>query len=170
MDDEVEVISMNINNKNRIDILKRKNRRNILIKKLSKNFEVSMDSFLDIDENDSFCKKIFDKLDAFGNKNILQGNDFKENIELAKERLTKVIKEISFNNNFARILFYGEMEIEAVKLNVQEIINNIERILEITRFLDGYGDFILVEEDLKLGVCIERNEHYYELCLWGVSN
>lgn len=87
MDDEVEVISMNINNKNRIDILKRKNRRNILIKKLSKNFEVSMDSFLDIDKNDSFCKKIFDKLDAFGNKNILQGNDFKENIELVSSRI-----------------------------------------------------------------------------------
>lgn len=46
-----------------------------------------MDSFLDIDKNDSFCKKIFDKLDAFGNKNILQGNDFKENIELVSSRI-----------------------------------------------------------------------------------
>lgn len=108
----------------------------------------------------------FDKLDAFENKDMLQGKDFKENVELAKERLTKVIKEISFNNKFVRILFYGEMEIEVVKLNVQEIINNMDKILEMTRFLDGYGDFILVDENLTLGVCIEKDEYNYEVSLW----
>nr|WP_154652026.1 hypothetical protein [Bacillus bingmayongensis] len=30
-------------------------------------------------------------------------------------------------------------------------------------------DFILVGDDLEIGVCIERTEYHYEFSMWGVA-
>ncbi|WP_420826593.1 YxiF family protein [Sporosarcina limicola] len=41
--------------------------------------------------------------------------------------------------------------------------------MDITKFTIGYGDFILVADDLKFGICIERTEYQYEFYSWGVT-
>lgn len=153
-----------------MEIAKRKNRRSILIKELSRYVKVSLDSFIeDIEENDAFCKRVFNKLNSIQNKTIIKGNDLNENIELAKERLKRIMENTNFNGDSIRVFFYRELEIEAVKLNVNEVGTNIDKILDIISFSSGFGDFILVGENLKLGICIERTEYYYELCSWGLE-
>ena len=86
---------MNSENKNKINILKRKNRRNLLIKELSKHMEISLESFLDVDDNEDFCKRIFKKLETIKDKTIIQGKDFKENIYLSKKKLKDKMKSFS---------------------------------------------------------------------------
>ena len=157
---------MNSENKNKINILKRKNRRNLLIKELSKHMEISLESFLDVDDNEDFCKRIFKKLETIKDKTIIQGKDFKENIYLSKKKLKDEIKNIEIKDESVRVLFFGDLEIEAVKLNIEDVIANIDKLLKFIGFLDGCGDFIMVEEYLKHGICIEITEYYYEMSIW----
>ncbi len=55
-----------------------------------------------------------------------------------------------------------------LKVNVNEVFIHLNRLLEQTKFLSGYGDFILVVEDFRFGLCIERTEYFYELSIWGL--
>ncbi|USD82807.1 hypothetical protein M5E02_19000 [Bacillus safensis] len=67
----------------------------------------------------------------------------------------------------ARFMCFREHEIEAHEENVNEVFIHLNRLLEQTKFLSGYGDFILVAEDFRFGFCIERTEYFYEFITWG---
>ena len=57
------MITLRVDRKTKMELLKRKNRRKNLIKKL--NFmNLTEKSFLDIEDNDLFCKKIFSLLNT----------------------------------------------------------------------------------------------------------
>ena len=72
-----------------MELLKRKNRRKNLIKKL--NFmNLTEKSFLDIEDNDLFCKKIFSLLNTKKNKIQLSGDDYKENIQKSIQLLNEI--------------------------------------------------------------------------------
>lgn len=66
-------------------------------------------------------------------------------------------------------MFFRESEIEVVLINVNEVFSNLDKVLELTWFSKGYGDFIIVDEDFNVGLCIERTEYYYEFSIWGLS-
>lgn len=154
--------------KTRIEVLKRNNRRSILIRDLSKYINITNESLLEVNENDKFCKKIFDKLSILPNKLKLGNDDYKKSIELSLEYLKSLSNKVSLTKNFkTRVLFFRELEIEAIELNIQEVLDKIEMILDKTGFLSGSADFILVKSDLTSGICIERNEYYYEISSWG---
>ena len=72
---------------------------------------------------------------------------------------------INFKDNKARLL----LSTECVKVNIDEVFGNLNIILEKTDFLNGRGDFILVDDDLNYGICILRTEYYYEFCMWGIE-
>ncbi|PEY32975.1 hypothetical protein CN354_20025 [Bacillus cereus] len=159
--------------KQRIEILRSKVWRNAqrkdLINKVSKFIPISIDSFMDRETNSIFCKELFSKLDNLSDRTIFGNMNYEENRKLSLELLEKVAKIIQFPANQGRLFFFREHGIEAVKLDINEIFDNLEEISIITNFLNGYGDFILVGDDLEFGVCIERTEYHYEFSMWGVA-
>nr|WP_254637627.1 hypothetical protein [Bacillus pumilus] len=96
-------------------------------------------AFLDIEENQLFCQKVFTFLQSREDKIQIHGNHYREH------------------------------EIEALLVNVHEVFSHLNQLLEQTKFSSGYGDFILVAEDFCFGLCIERTEYFYELSIWGLE-
>ncbi|MFL0444609.1 YxiF family protein [Bacillus subtilis] len=159
---------MNNERVKKMELLKRKSRRKNLIRELD-FLHITEDSFLDIEENELFCKKAFSILDTKQNKVQIQGTDYIENIQKSIQLLKDTFEIVELGSNEARLLFFRENEIEAVLLSLDEIFINLDKVLEITKFSIGYGDFILTSEDFKFGLCIERTEYHYEFCVWGLS-
>ena len=98
-------------------------------------------------------------------KQRIGDTDYKKDAELSIELLNGIKDNINFGDKKARLLLSNE----AVKVNINEVFENLNIILERTRFLNGRGDFILVEDNLSFGICIERTEYYYEFCMWGIE-
>ena len=160
---------MNYNNISKMELLKRRNRRNNLIKELSPYVRIPDTPFFDIEVNSDFCDKAYEKVDTICDKLRIQGENYENTIELSKNYLINFINSNSFENDFARLLFFREHEIEAVKVPIKDIIDNINSILEIMHFNSGYSDFILIDENFRFGICIERTEYFHEFCSWGVN-
>ncbi|KAA6451853.1 hypothetical protein FZC77_13625 [Bacillus swezeyi] len=151
----------------KMELLKRKSRRKNLIKEL--NFmNLQEEPFLEIEDNDLFCKKVFSFLNTKKNKIQLHGDDYKENIQKSIQLLNETIDNIEVTPEKGRLLFFRENEIEAVSINVNEVFINLDKVLDLTKFSMGYGDFILVAEDFHFGLCTERTEYFYEFCVWGL--
>jgi penicillin-binding protein-related factor A (putative recombinase) len=152
----------------KVELLKRRSRRNNLIKEMY-FMDLKEEPFLGIVSNDVFCKKAFSLLSTRKNKTQLQGDNFEEHIQKSIQWLKKIIDSIEVIPKQGRLLFFRENEIEAVLVNVNEVFGHINKIVELTRFSAGYGDFILLAEDFSFGLCIERAEYFYELSVWGLS-
>jgi len=153
----------------KIELLKRKNRRSILINSLAKYINVSHDSFLEPVYNDEFCKKVFNKLYEVSNKTKIGTDDYKQNISLSLEYLNRMKQKVVLSQDEEVILFfYRELEIEAIKIKIKDVFKWMHELLGEIGFLDGLADFILIKENLELGICIERTEYYYEFCFWGI--
>jgi hypothetical protein len=162
------VINLSDERKTKMELLKRKSRRKNLIKEL--NFmNLTEEPFLDNEDNDLFCKNVFSLLNTRKNKIPLQGDSYKEHIQKSIQLLNETIDNIEVIPKQGRLLFFRENEIEAVLVNVNEVFSRLNKILELTKFSVGYGDFILVAEDFNFGLCIERTEYFYELSVWGLS-
>ncbi|PEK38301.1 hypothetical protein CN568_18440 [Bacillus pseudomycoides] len=159
--------------KSRMEILKMKAKRNAsrkeLINELSNIITVSMDSFMDAESNDLLCKELFNKLEQNSNIKNFGSTDYKENGKLSIALLKETAKSIKFPVNQGRLFFSRGGKIEAVKLNISEVFDNLEELSTISRFLTGYADFVFVGDDLEFGVCIERTEYYYEFSMWGIT-
>ncbi|MDQ0818996.1 hypothetical protein QF033_003574 [Bacillus pumilus] len=82
--------------------------------------------------------------------------------------LKEMVSQVKVTPTQGRLIFFREHEIEAVLLNLNEVFSHLNQLLEQTKFLSGYGDFILVAEDFRFGLCIERTEYYYEFSTWGL--
>ncbi|MFY0521528.1 YxiF family protein [Lysinibacillus sp. UGB7] len=162
------MINLSNDRTTKMELLKRKSRRKNLIKEL--NFmNLTEEPFLDIEDNDLFCKKVFSVLNTKKNKIQLQGDNYKVNIQKSIQLLNEIIDNTELTLKKGNLLFFRENEIEAVLINVHEVFSNLDKVLELTRFSVGYGDFILVAEDFNFGLCIERTEYFYEFSVWGLS-
>ncbi|MFP7470565.1 hypothetical protein SFC55_06100 [Niallia taxi] len=163
-----KVINLSDERKTKIELLKRQSRRKNLVKEI--NFmNLTEEPFLDIEDNDLFCKNVFSLLNTRENKIQLQGDSYKEHIQKSIQLLNDTIDNIEVIPKQGRLLFFRENEIEAVLVNVNEVFSHLNEIIELTKFSVGYGDFILVAEDFNFGLCIERTEYFYELSVWGLS-
>ncbi|WP_317947350.1 YxiF family protein [Rossellomorea marisflavi] len=153
--------------KTKMELLKRQNRRKHLVKEM--NFmNLKEEPFFNIEDNDLFCKNVFSLLNTRGNKVQLQGDSYKEHIQISIQLLNDTINAIEVIPKQGRLLFFREKEIEAVLVNVNEVFNYLYKLMELTKFSIGYGDFILVGEDFNFGLCIERAEYFYEVSVWGL--
>lgn len=163
-----KVINLSDERKTKMELLKRRSRRKNLVKEI--NFmNLTEEPFLDIEDNDLFCKNVFSLLNTRENKIQLQGDSYKEHIQKSIQLLKDTIDNIEVIPKQGRLLFFRENEIEAVLVNVNEVFSHLNEIIELTKFSVGYGDFILVAEDFNFGLCIERTEYFYELSVWGLS-
>lgn len=163
-----KVINLSDEIKTKMELLKRQSRRKNLVKEI--NFmNLTEEPFLDIEANDLFCKNVFSLLNTKENKIQLQGDSYKEHIQKSIQSLNDTIDNIEVIPKQGRLLFFRENEIEAVLVNVYEVFSHLNKIIELTKFSVGYGDFILVAEDFNFGLCIERTEYFYELSVWELS-
>ncbi|MCM3031748.1 hypothetical protein [Niallia sp. MER 6] len=163
-----KVINLSDERTTKMELLKRQSRRKNLVKEI--NFmNLTEEPFLDIEDNDLFCKNVFSLLNTRENKIQLQGDSYKEHIQKSIQLLNDTIDNIEVIPKQGRLLFFRENEIEAVLVNVNEVFSHLNEIIELTKFSVGYGDFILVAEDFNFGLCIERTEYFYELSVWGLS-
>lgn len=163
-----KVINLSDERTTKMELLKRQSRRKNLVKEI--NFmNLTEEPFLDIEDNDLFCKNVFSLLNTRENKIQLQGDSYKEHIQKSIQLLNDTIDNIEVIPKQGRLLFFRENEIEAVLVNVNEVFSHLNEIIELTKFSVGYGDFILVAEDFNFGLCIERTEYFYELSAWGLS-
>ncbi|MGQ7866168.1 YxiF family protein [Bacillus sp. WC2502] len=158
---------MNNNRNSKIETLKRKSRRKHLINELS-YMTLPENAFLDIEENQLFCQKVFAFLQSREHKIQIHGEHYQEHIEKSVQMLKELVSQVKVIPAQARLMFFREREIEALEVNVNEVFFHLNRLLEQTKFLSGYGDFILVAEDFRFGLCIERTEYFYELSIWGL--
>lgn len=154
----------------RIRLLKRKNRRSNLIKELVPYIKIDENSFLEPNDNDEYCKIIFKKIGEISNKEKVEGLNFTENVQISLDYLNNLKEK---NKNLSKwkkgfLLFYTEYEIEVVEIDVKDVFDNLELLFGKIGFSSGYGDFILVDNVLNYGVCIERTEYFYELSIWGL--
>ncbi|MER3123812.1 hypothetical protein ABQG68_00240 [Bacillus pumilus] len=97
----------------------------------------------------------------------IHGNHYREHIEISEQMLKEMVKKVKVTPTQGRLLFFREHEIEALLVYVHEVFSLLNQLIEQTKFSSGYGDFILVAEDFRFGLCIERTEYYYELSIWG---
>lgn len=156
-------------NQNKMEFLKRKSRRNNLIKELAKIISVTNNSLLDIEENDLFCKAVFKLLTTREYQISIKEQDYRKNIQASIKLLKNTFEQEEFGNKKARLLFFRDEEIEAVQLSIKELSDALEEILNITKFATGYADFMLVTDDMNFGICIERTEYQYEFYHWGIT-
>lgn len=155
----------NYRRKEKIDSLKKIAQKKYLIKELNQYINVSYDELLSQEENIVFRKKVFDKIDSLTEKRKIGNEDYKKNREISINLLNNMKNNINFKDKKARLL----ISTECVKVSIDEIFENLNIILEKTNFLNGRGDFILVDECLNYGICILRTEYYYEFCMWGIE-
>lgn len=163
-----KMVNVNNDRTTKLELLKRISRRKNLIKELD-FMNLVEEPFLNIEDNDLFCKKVFSVLKAKKNKIRLQGDNYKENIQKSIQLLNEIIDNTEITHKKGYLLFFRESEIEVVLINVNELFSNLDKVLELTWFSKGYGDFILVDGDFNFGLCIERTEYYYEFSIWGLS-
>ncbi|COE78880.1 YxiF family protein [Bacillus cereus] len=160
-------------NKSRIEILKMKAKRTgsrkELVDELSNIVTVSMDSFMDPESNDLFCKDLFNTLTQTSNIKKFGSTNYEENRRLSIVLLKETAKTIKFPVDQGRLFFSKGGKFEAVKLNIGEVFENLEELSTISKFLTGYADFVLAGDDLEFGIVIERTEYHYEFSMWGVS-
>mgnify|MGYP000131831094 CR=1 FL=1 len=161
------MIMMSDERKTKMELLKRQSRRKHLVKEM--NFmNLIEEPFLNIEDNDLFCENVFSLLNTKENKVQLHGDSYKEHILKSIQLLNDTIIQIEVIPKQGRLLFFREKEIEAVLVNVNEVFNHLNKLMGLTKFSIGYGDFILVAEDFNFGLCIERAEYFYEVSVWGL--
>lgn len=91
-----------------MEFLKRKVKRNAdrkeLINELSNIVTISMESFMDAESNDLFCKELYSKLEKNSDIKILGDTNYKENIKLSIKLLNfQLIKEDYFSLERAKL-------------------------------------------------------------------
>lgn len=163
------MINLNEETSTKMELLKRKNRRKNLLKEIT-FMNLLEEPFLGIEENDLFCENVFSLLNERVNKTQIQGDTYKEHIRKSMELLSVIIDNVEEPPKQGRLLIFRESEIEAILVNVDQVFSHLNKVMELTKFSVGYGDFILVAEDFSFGLCIERTEYYYELSIWGLLN
>lgn len=150
------------------DMEKRKEERKLLlnrkriIEELSPYLTLQPDAFLSVDDTFVLQTELYKKVDSFLNHTVLE-KDISTNLKavydlkcLFEDYLSQ--KAVLF---YHKAVFYG-----AIEILTNQFFENIEQLAHFTKFSDGYSDLILVDRELKFGLCVERNEYVNKLTSW----
>ncbi|VXB70027.1 conserved hypothetical protein [Bacillus sp. 349Y] len=97
--------------KTKMELLKRQNRRKHLVKEM--NFmNLKEEPFFNIEDNDLFCKNVFSLLNTRGNKVQLQGDSYKEHIQISIQLLNDTINAIEVIPKQGRLLFFEKKKLK----------------------------------------------------------
>lgn len=136
--------------------------RKMIIDELNKYLTLQLDSFLSIDDTLVLQNELFKKVDSINKFKILE-KDISANLK-------EVYELKNYFENFLMhkaILFYHKaFEYGAIEILTKDFYNNIEILASFTKFKDGYSDLLLVDRELKFGLCVERNEYVNKMTYW----
>lgn len=152
------------NRSNKIKELKMKSKRKSICKKLANIInDLEVESFISVEDTIVISKKVYEKIDAFINQEEIE-KDVESN--LIKVASLKEKYKMVFNEK-AILFHYEDRECGAIKIKVEDFFEHLADIAEFTKFKGGYRDLILVDEDLKYGICIERYEYFNKFVIWN---
>lgn len=152
------------NRSNKIKELKMKSKRKCMCKKLASIInDLEVESFISVEDTIAISKKVYEKIDTFINQEEIE-KDIESN--LIKVASLKEKYKMFFNEK-AILFHYEDRECGAIKIKVEDFFEHLADIAEFTKFKGGYRDLILVDEDLKYGICIERYEYFNKLVIWN---
>lgn len=152
------------NRSNKIKELKLKSKRKSICKKLDNIInDLDIESFISVEDTIVISKKVYEKIDKVTNQEEIE-KDIETN--LIKVASLKEKYEMFFDEN-AILFHYDDRECGAIKIKTKDFFEHLEDIAEFTKFKGGYRDLILVDEDLKYGICIERYEYFNKLTIWN---
>ena len=149
---------------NKIKELKMKSKKKYICKKLFgiiNNLEI--ESFISVEDTIVISKKVYEKIDTLINQEEME-KDIESN--LIKVDSLKEKYKMVFNEN-AILFHYEDRECGATKIKVEDFFEHLADIAEFTKFKEGYRYLILVDEDLKYGIGIERHEYFNKLAIWN---
>jgi len=108
-------------------------------------------------------KKVYEKIDTIPNQKALPTDP-----NIAKEEVLNLKESIRHLLDKRVVLFHGDNgDTGALIIELGDFFNNLCWYLNFVRFISGYGDVVLVEENLKFGVCVERYEYQNNMITWG---
>lgn len=150
------------------DIEKRKeelkinlNRRRI-IEELSQYLILQSDPFLSIDDTFVLQTELFKKVDSLNSFKVIE-KDISDNLKEVYE-LKDFFKD--YLSQKAVLFYHKACDYGAIEIFINDFFENIEQLAYFTKFNDGYSDLILVDRELKFGICVERNEYVNKLTFW----
>lgn len=152
------------NRSNKIKELKMKSKRKSICKKLANIInDLEVESFISVEDTIVISKKVYEKIYTLTNQ-----EEIEKGIEtnLIKVASLKEKYKMVFNEN-AILIHYEDRECGAIKIKVEDFFRCLDDIAEFSKFREGYRDLILVDEDLKYGICIERYEYFNKLAVWN---
>ncbi|MBD8048752.1 MULTISPECIES: YxiF family protein [Clostridium] len=151
------------NRSNKIKELKMKSKRKGICKKLDNIInDLEIESFIPVEDTIVISKKVYEKIDTLTNQEEIDKNIEANLIKVAS--LKEKYKMFFYEN--AILFHYEDRECGAIKIKIKDFFEHLDDIAEFTKFKGGYRDLILVDEDLKYGICIERYEYFNKLAIW----
>ena len=141
-------------------------RRRVIFNTLKK-FIPSIDNelYIEIEETKLISEKLYRKVDEIKAYEDLNKDEYSnlKRVLAYKEKFKMIFNE-------SAILFhYEDDETGAIRIKVKDFFENLYDISSFTGFSKGCGDLVLINEDLKYGVCIERYEYFNKLVVWTES-
>ncbi|MEG0051355.1 MAG: hypothetical protein RR712_04180 [Terrisporobacter sp.] len=147
----------------RIKELKIKSKINCICKTWNQVINcIEVDSFISIEDTIRISEEVYNKIDKLPNQEKIN-TDVELNLDKVAN-LEEVFK-IFFDEN-AIVLHYEDRECGAIKIKVEDFFKYLDSIAEFCKFKEGYSDLVLVDENLKYGICVERYEYFNKLFVW----
>lgn len=152
------------NRSNKIKELKMKSKRKGICEKLANIIkDLDLEGFISVEDTIVISKKVYKKIDTLTNQEEID-KDIESN--LIKVASLKEKFKMLLNEN-AILLHYEDRECGAIKIKLDDFFEHLDDIAEFSKFKGGYRDLILVDENLKYGICIERYEYFNKLAAWN---
>lgn len=161
----VFIAGWEMSRKDRITELKRKNRNYLICKAWNeKGINISLESFLDLNETLYIQKEIINKLDEM--------DEHKESVVNVKDRERTIIKykeelKRCINKKGEYIFFINESTIYgAVILTGKTILDNIDYIISESELMNNSCCILCCSNDIKNGICVWAGEYDDRIYAW----
>ncbi|ULO09497.1 hypothetical protein H1230_12385 [Paenibacillus sp. 19GGS1-52] len=144
--------------------LRLRNERKNIVKKLNQiSPNLSLDSFLGLEQTKEIKELVYQYIDD----NSSQQEKLSKGTVVTIDKLMSVKPVFdNFLNETAYLLFDKDRDIGAITTKLNDIYLNIESILDFTEFSKDFSDLIVVGRQFCFGLCIERQEYNNIFVYW----
>lgn len=154
-----------MDNKNRIQELRRKSQRTYLCKEWERfNVQITMDDFLEVQDTLRLQDKILSKLDEMDNDNtsiIYQGNE--KDMIFAFQKM--IIHYIEDNDKY--VFFVKDVnKIGGLVLNGKTISENYQFIVKESEFFNKGCSIFFCSLNMDKGICLWKGEYDTRFYFW----
>lgn len=151
--------------KERIKYLQIMNRRRLLLEEMQRHInEIELDDFISLDKTKELqteVYKIMDKIESTKSSVIRP---------LETNYVDWYIDNIHSFSNYRdeKIVYFHQqsMDIGALEIQINVVLNNINYVVSESEIAENGCRILLVNRDLKFGLCLWRSEYDFQLYKW----